>query len=516
MLPGQEQELSREHQIVSSLVSLWNTYPEAFARLLTILDSARDPFQAIALLKEGKKLTAAEIFIVAHLALTSSRVLSVMKEIGLGRWPDRCVPPSLGDIEKRLFPGTSGQPVFFVDDSYSPELARVRAERRAKEKAWRAEMMKEAEICEKILGKRPGLREELAIRKTSPELIEKARLMPELGEVRETLTHVHFRLKATREAVKLEREIGRLRQREAALEEEVLALLSKELQTRVSDLEKAAWALGELDYLLSKVELAREWRAVVPEIASKPSCVLVLKDAFHPQVRKEVEARGGRFQPVSIEIDDVVSVITGPNMGGKTVTLATIGLCVALAQWGFLVPCSYMSFSLYDFIYFEPGAAEKPGLSSFAAEIMSVKDALSRKHQRGLILLDELARGTNPAQGLALYAAILKSFKSGRKDSTVIASTHFHGLAALISAPHWQVRGLSGDPGRPIGDNGMLANSRDINWLYEHMDYRLQKVGPDAPTPQDAILVAKLLGLDSEIVKTAELLFQESEAFGGH
>ena len=76
---------------------------------------------------------------------------------------------------------------------------------------------------------------------------------------------------------------------------------------------------------------------------------LVLDGAVHPVIRGEVESRGGCYQPVSIDIDSSVSVITGPNMGGKTVALATVGLCVAMAQWGLMVPCKSMKFSLYDF-----------------------------------------------------------------------------------------------------------------------------------------------------------------------
>jgi DNA mismatch repair ATPase MutS len=119
-----------------------------------------------------------------------------------------------------------------------------------------------------------------------------------------------------------------------------------------------------------------------------------------------------------------------------------------------------------------------------------------------------VGRGTNPSQGLALYAAILYSLRETHNPaSTVIATTHYHGLAALVGAPHWQVAGL-----QPSGDdmespNSALPNgASDISWLYQHMDYRLQKVGPHAHTPQDALLVARLLGLEGDIITRAELL----------
>ena len=468
-----------------------------FSKVGAILNSMKDPFHAISLLEEERVLTPSELFLIAHLAYSANRVLSALAEAKGMAWPARVVPPNLSVVEKRLLPGSSGQPVFYVVDSYSHELAKARNDRKNREKAWRAEMAQEADAVEKLLGRKVGLREEIAIRKSSPDIVDKARLMPELGETRETLTHVHFRLKAAREAVRLEREINRLRQREAALEGDILAALSRELAPKASQLESAAWALGELDYLICKAELAAEWGAVTPDISLDHTCRLRIEDGFHPSVREEVERRGGKFQPVTLDLDEPVSVITGPNMGGKTVSMAIAGLCVALAQYGFLVPCSRMIFSLYDFVYFQPQTPGKPGLSSFAEEILSLKEPLSRKGERGLVLLDEVGRGTNPSQGLALYGAVLYHLREAHNPlSTVIATTHYHGLAALVQAPHWQVAGLRPNPD---GDQG----TSDINWLYKHMDYRLQKVGPDAPTPQDALLVARLLGLDEDIIARA-------------
>ena len=513
-MPGHESGLINEYETVRSIAGAKDAHPEVFSRLGAILGSMKDPFHAISLLQEDKALTPSELFLIAHLAFSADRALAAMAEAKGFSWPERATPPPLTAVEKRLLPGSSGQPVFYVVDSYSPELAKVRADRKNREKAWRAEMAGEADAAERLLGRKVGLREEIAVRKSSPDVIEKARLMPELGETRETLTHVHFRLKAAREAVRLEREINRLRQREAAVEGDILAALSREMAPKALQLEAAAWALGELDYLICKADLAKAWGAVQPVIASGPSPCLCIENGFHPIIKEEVERRGGRFQPVTLGIDSPVSVITGPNMGGKTVSLSTAGLCVALAQHGFLVPCSRMIFSLYDFVYFQPKTPGKPGLSSFAAEILSLKEPLARNEERGLILLDEVGRGTNPSQGLALYAAILRHLSEVHDPfSTVIATTHYHGLAALVGAPHWQVTGLQRVAAGLTADGGpaLGGGASDINWLYRHMDYRLQKVGPDAPTPQDALLVARLLGLEEDIIARAERLVRESK-----
>jgi DNA mismatch repair protein MutS2 len=525
-----EHDLEYGLDCLEAVLKLWDDHPDSLVEITGVLDSSKDPFYAIGLLRDQRPLPPAEMFIVAHLCFSVNRLRQAMESTGILRWPEEAVPPVLRELEKHLLPGSQGQPTFYVSDAYSVHLAKTRGERKQKERMWRQEMAKEATEVERLLGRKPGLKEEIAIRKTSYDLVEKARLMPELGETRETLTHVHFRLKATRDAVRIEREINRLRQKERALEEDVLLDLSLKVRKHLSDIENAAGAIGELDFLICKAELARSMGAIRPEIIKTGSgnsgnrvpnldssaalqAPLVLDGAVHPVIRGEVESRGGCYQPVSIDIDSSVSVITGPNMGGKTVALATVGLCVAMAQWGLMVPCKSMKFSLYDFIHFQSQEEEVPGLSSFATEIVSLKEPLSRIDERGLVLLDEVGRGTNPSQGLALYSALLAHYLESRESgSTVIATTHYHGLADMLGVPHWQVRGLVSE----LSDLGHVgptwANGTDgIDWLYRHMDYTLQKVGPDTPTPQDAILVAKVLGLNKEIVEKAQAFYDSDE-----
>lgn len=486
-------------------MQLWDDYPDLFKEILDILASSKDPFHAITLLDEQSALPPAELFILSHLCFCVNRLGYIFKETGVSRWPQKTVPPPLDPLEKHLAPGSQGQPTFYVSDAYSKTLAITRKTRRQKQTMWRHEMDKHAGQVENVLGRKFGTREEIAIRKANYSNVEKARSMPELSETRETVTHVFFRLRPTRNAVGFERQINKLRQKERKIEHEVLLELSLQARKYISDIKAAAKAIGELDFLLSKAELARSIKTTRPQIAT-PGVSLVIDQAYHPIVSKQVESRGGSYQPISIDIDSMVSVITGPNMGGKTVALATVGLCVAMAQWGLMVPCRHMKFGLYDFVHFQCENEQVPGLSSFAMEIVSLKEPLSRIGERGLVLLDEVGRGTNPSQGLALYAALLSYYlENDRAGSTVIATTHYHGLAGMLNVPHWQVRGLAPESKDLAGVRSALAKSKDgIDWLYDHMDYTLQKVGPDTETPQDALLVAKMLGLNNQIVTKAQ------------
>ena len=536
-LPGMEKELNREFDCLEAIIKLWDDYPDLLKEILDILASSKDPYHAINLLDEKRPLPPAELFILSHLCFCVSRLGYIFKSTGVSRWPQKAVPPSLEELEKHLAPGSQGQPTFYVSDAYSKTLAELRQTRKHKQSMRQKQMDKHARKVENVLGRRFGTREEIAIRKANYTHVEKARSMPELSETRETLTHVFFRLKPTRNAALLEREINGLRQKERTLEQEVLLELSLKAQKYISDIKAAARAVGELDFLISKAELARPIKATRPQIISRShkaggydTCLkrhnnsepglgpLVLYKAYHPVVLKQVEFRSGSYQPISIDIDSTVSVITGPNMGGKTVALATVGLCVAMAQWGLMVPCRHMQFGLYDFIHFQCQEGHVPGLSSFALEIVSLKEPLSRIGEKGLVLLDEVGRGTNPSQGLALYAALLSYYlENGRAGSTVIATTHYHGLADMLNVPHWQIRGLAPELKDPEGVRSTLANGKDgIDWLYGHMDYTLQKVGPDTETPQDALLVAKMLGLNEQIVSRAQDFHDAHDAHGAH
>ena len=188
----------------------------------------------------------------------------------------------------------------------------------------------------------------------------------------------------------------------------------------------------------------------------------------------KVEARGGTYQPISIEIDSTVSVITGPNMGGKTVALQTIGLCVAMVQWGAYGALQGHCNGALRFYTFSVPGRRSAGLSSFAAEMVNLKEPLSRMDERGLILLDEIGRGTNPAQGLALYAAILQYYlENDVTCSHLIATTHYHGLADMLGVPHWQVKGVRPDSEKM--KEAQINGEKWTDWLYRHMDYALQK-----------------------------------------
>jgi len=147
-----------------------------------------------------------------------------------------------------------------------------------------------------------------------------------------------------------------------------------------------------------------------------------------------------------------------------------------------------------EFIYISAGDEQSidMGLSTFGAEIRSVKEALMKSEEKGLILIDELARGTNPHEGYAISKAIINYLKD--KPGMALITTHFDGLAGE-GIRHLQVKGL-----RDID----FKSIKDPDAVSEYMDYTLIEVEGESKVPQDAINISRLMGIPEEILRQAE------------
>ena len=201
---------------------------------------------------------------------------------------------------------------------------------------------------------------------------------------------------------------------------------------------------------------------------------------FHPQVRDALERGGKKFQPVDIGFAHVPTLITGANMGGKTVVLKTLTLCQYLFQFGFGIPASEASIAIKDDIMFCIGDEQsiEKGLSSFAAEMKNIDAVIkaSRKERRLLALIDEPARTTNPTEGTALVQALLKVLAP--KRMSLVMTTHYDiepGAARCL-----RVRGFDGGS----------------------MNYSLVEV-EDGEVPHEALNIAQSLGIDPEWITLA-------------
>lgn len=284
----------------------------------------------------------------------------------------------------------------------------------------------------------------------------------------------------------------------AAAEEMVRAALSTIVRENAARLDAAATALGELDVLTAAARFARRHGCSVAEIVAEP--LLEFEGGRFLPLEVELAAAGRAFTPIDVRLNDT-AVLTGPNMGGKSVCLRTAGFIATCAAFGLPVPARRARASLFEEIAWLGigGDDDRPGglLSSFAKEVVRLRELLERNAARLLVLVDEFARTTTPLVGKALLVALLERLRE--RGARGMVATHLAGVAREAGVRHFAVRGLRAVPARP--PTGDLQ--RALATLAESMDYSIAEVGDDAVAGTDALALAALLGLDAELIEAA-------------
>ncbi len=292
---------------------------------------------------------------------------------------------------------------------------------------------------------------------------------------------------------------NRLRDLEQEEEREVrriLRALSERVGQMAETLTNVVERLGDLDMLFARGRYALDVDGVVPEIRPfrpdarppHPGSTLRLLQARHPLIPKD------RVVPVDIVLEDdvYVLVITGPNTGGKTVTLKTAGLLVLMAQTGLLIPAAEGSaLSVFKAVYADIGDEQsiEQSLSTFSAHIKNIIRILNKANRYSLVLLDELGAGTDPHEGAALARAILHALV--QRGVTTLVATHYPELKVYAHAtPGVQNASMEFDPEtlRPT--------------------YRLLL---GLPGRSNALIIARRLGLDPAILREAERRLRPEE-----
>ncbi|MEM3793774.1 MAG: endonuclease MutS2 [Candidatus Bathyarchaeia archaeon] len=284
--------------------------------------------------------------------------------------------------------------------------------------------------------------------------------------------------------------------RELQLEEEeeirrILARFTRLLAEEEPYLRRTVEIMAEIDLAFAKARYALATNSVIPKLASwkgpilrdsfvHPGSTLYLKRARHPLLDPS------KVVPVDIYLTDdyFILVITGPNTGGKTVTLKTAGLLALMAQAGLAIPAQEgSSLSVFQGIYADIGDEQsiEQSLSTFSSHMGNIIRILNRADPRSLVILDELGAGTDPVEGAALARAILAHLRS--RSITTLVATHISELKAYAYAtPGVENASMEFDP-------ETLAPTYTL------------KIG--LPGQSNALVIASRLGLDPEIIRQA-------------
>lgn len=283
--------------------------------------------------------------------------------------------------------------------------------------------------------------------------------------------------------------------------------LSQVIENYADNFIKNIDKLANLDFVLGKIKFAKKYGGVRPEITKNKE--IDLKGAVNIEVKEFLEKIGEKYTAIDIKLKAGSTIITGANMGGKSVALKTIAENVLLFHYGFFPFVREAKISLLDFLFFVSDDMQdiSKGLSTFGAEIIKLKEVNRFLNKgSGLIIFDEFARGTNPKEGQKFVRALAKYLNL--KDSISIITTHFDAVITN-SMRHYQVVGLKKLNFDEL-KNKIITNNNSMELIQKNMDFSLEETR-DTEVPKDAYNIAKLIGLDDEISKMIYEEYAEEE-----
>ena len=360
----------------------------------------------------------------------------------------------------------------FIENFASEELARIRRKIHDSESQVRdvlQELLKQKAqmLTEGIIASRNG-RQVLPVKNTYRNKIA--------GVVHDISASGNTVYIEPREVVKLSEEIASLRADERYEMMRILQELSERVRPHAAEIANDAWIIGHLDLIRAKVRFIQETGAVVPQVSEGQEIQLL--HVRHPLVQNAVA------NDVHFGKDLTAIVITGPNTGGKTIMLKTLGLTQLMAQSGLPILADKGSrVGIFEEVFADIGDEQsiEQSLSTFSSHMTNIVDIFGKVNQNSLLLLDELGAGTDPQEGAALAMSILEDLRL--RQVKTMATTHYPELKAY------------GIETAYVQNASMEFDTASLRPTYRFMQ--------GVPGRSNAFEIAKRLGLSDVIVGDA-------------
>ena len=295
------------------------------------------------------------------------------------------------------------------------------------------------------------------------------------------------------ETLTLNNDLVELQDREFAEIQRLLGEFTRQLQERREDLARASDILSEVDWAFAKGAFSKELDCCIPEIHQERA--ICLSGFVHPLLRQAVRTSPDlKPVPLSLEIlpPKTLMVISGPNTGGKTITLKAVGIAVLMAQAGIPVPAAEVKLPLFTSVLADIGDQQsiEANLSTFSAHVLNISGMSMVAGPNDLVLLDEIGASTEPNEGAALAVAILEHFR--QRGAITIVTTHHSRLKAYAA-----------------------ETAEAMNAAMEFDEASLQptyRLLVGLPGKSSALDIAARLGLESGIVQKARSLLGPADA----
>lgn len=302
----------------------------------------------------------------------------------------------------------------------------------------------------------------------------------------------------TPELAQYEAKVRNAEERACELEYEIFCTLRDEVGAEVRRILSTARALATLDALAALAQRAAEHRYVAPDVDEGD--LIEITDGRHPVLERTQGASA--FVPNDSRLDrgaNLVTILTGPNMAGKSTYIRQTALIVLMAQMGSFVPASKAQIGVVDRIFTRIGSADDigRGASTFMVEMVEIANILNNATPRSLVVLDEVGRGTSTFDGLALAWAIVEHLHE-RIGARTLFATHYHQLTELASR-------LSG-----VANRSVAVREWEDEIVFLH---RIVEGGTDRSY---GIHVARLAGVPPELLSRARAILRDLEEDAEH
>ncbi len=499
--PGQEDKLIQEHMEVAIVKSLIEDDKKRSQKIIEILAHVKDITTSVERSKQ-EVLTEIDIYEIKNFLLQLVEIEKLIKDI-VKRLPNDMHVYGIPSLMKTLDPNDEKMGTFYIYDAYSKQLESLRKNKKITEQKINTERQNIKKILDEAYNISVTPKGEVHIIKDNETQIERVKEIPFLYFNSESYLHYIYAIKETQEILAYKAQVETIKHQIEDEEYRIKQMISKEIYSYYQDLKKNMLHLGNLDFRMAKANMAIHTNAMQPKINKKHQIKIL--NGRHLEVEEMLNKKNEVYMPISISLEKGVTCITGANMGGKTITLELIAITAAMAQYGLFVPCKNLEMGLSNYIFTNMGDHQSisRGLSSFGGEIEDIQRALENREDRGLLLIDEFASGTNPFEGWAISKGLIK-YMNHRNDITVM-TTHYDRIATDKAVVNMQVMGLSRVDYEKLKREIEFAQKKDkLRIIRKYMDYRLKKISTTNDVPKDALKIAALMGFDKEIIEEAE------------
>lgn len=484
---GQEADLRNEFNKIRAFIESGKRRD-----IIDVLKHVKNIYETLERAKNNQVLDEVELFEIKNFQIQTEILDSSLRTLAIDNLKLTPIP----QLYELLDPAHERLNTFYIYDEYSEKLKNIRNGKKQTEKNIASLKKEIKEEIEKKYSIKLNLKDEVTISKSQKKKTEELLKDSNLRVSGENYLSIIFKIKNNEEIDQLEKSLEYLKSEEEEEEFKIRQDISREIKGYYDLLIKNIQVIGETDYLIAKANYAQKTKSVEPEIVSELE--MTVKMGRNLKLERALKEKHKEYVPIDLNLRKNVICITGANMGGKTVSLRMIGQIAALASYGMFVPCQYSRLCLFDHIFISVGDDQsiEKGLSTFGAEIVNLKEALDYSNERCLILVDELAGGTNPKEGYAITKAVVNYLKN--KSCMTVLTTHYDNVANDDDVQNLQVAGLT------LPDEADLFKINNIEQISKYMDYRLVEVKYKKDIPKDAIKIARMAGIYSEIILDAE------------